>query len=74
MRDERKLFPSVTLQALHDVGLNPFAVELLAESSGQHPNPKPITFSHRKVKEGQELTVFIAMSPKPFDPTFPNEG
>ncbi len=39
-----KVAPFVTLQALSTVGLNPFAVTLLAESLLQHHTSQPVTF------------------------------
>lgn len=37
-------YPIVSHQLLSDCGINPFAVQLLAESIMRHPNPKPVRF------------------------------
>lgn len=34
----------VTMQDLHNCGLNPFAAQLLVESWKGHPTPKPVAF------------------------------
>jgi len=47
--------PTVTLQQMGDCGLNPFAVQLLAESYSSHPHPKPVSFVFRGVKISLEL-------------------
>jgi hypothetical protein len=61
----------VTLQQLSDVGLNPFAVQLLAESYAKHPEPKPIAFSYESTKDGKPIKVFIRMDAE--DPEEPGE-
>jgi len=47
--------PVVNLQKLNDVGINPFAIELVAESILKHPNPQKVSFAlpvRRKDCEG----------------------
>lgn len=60
-------YPPVTGQTLHDVGLNPFAVQLLAEAYANHPEPKPVTFSYESEKNGKPIKVFVKLDPE--DPT-----
>jgi hypothetical protein len=40
---------NVSMQELHDAGLNPFAVQLLVESYAKTATPPPITFVWRGV-------------------------
>lgn len=56
-------YPLVNLQQLCDVGLNPFAVQLLAESYAKHPDPKTVTFSYESVKNGKPIKVFVRLDP-----------
>lgn len=59
-----KPFNNVTLQMLADCGLNPFAVQLLAESYAKHPDPKPVQFKYESTKDGKPISVFIRIDPK----------
>ena len=63
-----KYFP-VTLQQIRGMGLNPFAVKLLAESYALHPNPRPIAFSFEGEKNGKQIKVYVRL-----DPEEPHEG
>lgn len=60
-------YAPITLQQIHDAGLNPFAVKLLAESYALHPNPRPIAFSFEGEKNGEPIKVFVKLDPT--DPT-----
>lgn len=60
-------YAPVTLQQLQDVGLNPFAVKLLAESYALHPEPKPVAFSYEGEKDGKQIAVYVRLDPG--DPT-----
>jgi hypothetical protein len=62
-------YAPVTLQQIHDVGLNPFAVKLLAESYALHPNPRSVAFSFEGEKNGKPIKVFVKL-----DPMDPNES
>lgn len=57
-------YPQVTLQQIHDVGLNPFAVQMLAESYALHPNPQPIAFRFEGEKNGKPIRVFVRLDPE----------
>jgi hypothetical protein len=59
---------NVSLQVLSDCGVNPFAVQLLAESYAQHPDPKPVQFKYESTKDGKPICVFVRL-----DPTEPKE-
>lgn len=52
----------VTLQQLHDGGLNPFAVELLVEGWRRRPGPAPVCFTFRGVAValGHDVTALRA--------------
>lgn len=56
-------FP-VDLQTLHDVGLNPFAVKLLAESYAQHPTPRHVAFTYETERAGRPVKIWIRMDPR----------
>jgi len=57
-------FNNVSLQLLHDCGLNPFAVQLLAESYADHPDPKPVKFKYETMKNGKPIAVFVRLDPQ----------
>lgn len=63
-----KSFKNVSLQLLADCGLNPFAVQLLAESYAKHPSPTPVQFKYETTKDGKPICVFVRL-----DPTEPKE-
>jgi hypothetical protein len=64
-----KYIRNVSMQALLDVGLNAFAVKLLAESYALHPNPQPVAFSYESEKNGKPIKVFVR-----FDPEEPHDS
>jgi hypothetical protein len=60
---EKSKYPPVTLQQLMDAGLNPFAVQLLAESYAKHDNPVAVSFSYECVRDGKPAKIFVTLSP-----------
>ena len=59
-----KYIKDVTVGQIQAVGLNPFAVKLLAESYALHPDPGPIAFVWESIKNGKPIKIYVRLDPE----------